>query len=612
MKRPPLLACVVLGLLLSCGCRKPKPVVDVVGDGDTPGEFQHLDCGLSDAEREEFYHLTMGSELIPLAWLRALQSESTGKPFLEEVERFGLLADPKNPDGLPIGLTAAASRDPRFNVRMVGLNCAVCHVGEVSHDGKRVRLDGAPSLFDTDAFARDLVGSVAATLKDPASFLAFLARVREDKEHASALAKARPKAAGLLSAFPSLDSLRKAGELERNLAARLESVLAEEGKQAPADLGKAGGTLRQLVGHVRHGELEKIAAGQPGADSPLAGLKTVGEREAAVKEWLDHVVETVRLLKARGEFARKVIAESKRGLPVTAAGPGRADDFGLARNLLFDADQAGPLTAPCSVPHLWGLARVTWTDWDATTTSPLSRSVATALAGGAVFDPNTHRSTLAPKNLARLDEVAVKIKSPVWPEAVLGKIDRAKADRGAALFKAHCVKCHGTGAADSPSVLIEQKELGTDPARLDNYHRKLGDREFFAALGETVAKYFQQACKDDGIEAEKLNGGRPDEWRATNGYVARPLWGVWATAPYLHNGSVPTLYHLLLPADRPKTFPLGHRDFDPARVGYTADVDKPRFTFDVSKVGNSNSGHEYGAALGDEQRYELIEYLKTL
>src|SRR4051794_25565183 len=190
MKRPPLLACVVLALLLSCGCRKTKPVVDVVGDEDPPGELLHLDCGLSEGEREEFYHLTMGSELIPLAWLRALQSASTGKPFLEQVERFGLLADSKNPDGLPIGLTAAASRDPRFSVKMVGLNCAVCHVGEVSHGGKRVRLDGAPSLFDTDAFAKDLVESVAATLKDPASFLAFLARVRDDTEHASTLAKA--------------------------------------------------------------------------------------------------------------------------------------------------------------------------------------------------------------------------------------------------------------------------------------------------------------------------------------------------------------------------------------------------------------------------------------
>ena len=70
---------------------------------------------------------------------------------------------------------------------------------------------------------------------------------------------------------------------------------------------------------------------------------------------------------------------------------------------------------------------------------------------------------------------------------------------------------------------------------------------------------------------------------------------MWATAPYLHNGSVPTLHDLLLPPkDRPKTFPLGHRDYDPAKVGYTTTADGPRFRFDTSKVGNSNAGHEYG------------------
>jgi hypothetical protein len=143
----------------------------------------------------------------------------------------------------------------------------------------------------------------------------------------------------------------------------------------------------------------------------------------------------------------------------------------------------------------------------------------------------------------------------------------------------------------------------------------LGEREFPAALQDTVAKYLQQACKDNGItaaEERKLTDGRPNQWRATSGYVARPLLGVWATAPYLHNGSVPTLHDLLLPAkDRPKSFPLGHRDFDPVKVGYRANVESPRFTFDTAKEGNANTGHEYGTSLSDAQRQALIEYLKT-
>jgi hypothetical protein len=150
---------------------------------------------------------------------------------------------------------------------------------------------------------------------------------------------------------------------------------------------------------------------------------------------------------------------------------------------------------------------------------------------------------------------------------------------------------------------------------LRNYARKLGEREFPAALRDTVAKYVLQACKDNHIneaKAKKLADGRPNQWRATKGYVARPLLGVWATAPYLHNGSVPTLHDLLLPAkQRSRSFPLGHRDFDPVKVGYRTTVERPRFTFDTSQVGNTNAGHEYGTTLSDAERLALIEYLKT-
>jgi mono/diheme cytochrome c family protein len=614
MKLRYLIGSVLLVLLLVCGCRKKAPVRE--DPADSAGELFRSDSGLSDAERQEFYHLTMGSELMPLAWLKALESASTGKPFLQEVDRFGLLVDEKNPDGLPIGLTAAPSKDSRFVGKMVGLNCAACHVGEVHYQAKRLRIDGAPSLFDPDAFTQDLIASVKATVQSPAKLVAFLARVIENTEDGNA-AK-RPLAYGLLRAFGSLDALRNAGELERGLASHLEALLNEETRQRPAALGRglplAGGNVRDLIGAIRHGELRKILAGRPGASSPLAKLATAGERESAVKEWIEHAIGTVRVLKARVEFAKKVIAESKRGLPATRGGPGRVDDFGLARNLLFEPGDAGALTAPCSIPHLWGLKHVTWTDWDANTTSSLGRSMATALAGGAVFDPETFKSTVPPRNLARLDELSIKIRPPAWPEAVLGKIDRDKTRQGAALFAAHCAKCHDPAQTPRDS-LFDQTEVGTDPTRLRNYARKLGERAFPAALRDTVAKYLEQACKDNHItepEARKLADGRPNQWRATNGYVARPLLGVWATAPYLHNGSVPTLYDLLLPAkQRPRSFHLGHRDFDPVKVGYRITVESPRFTFDTAHLGNTNTGHEYGTTLSDAQRQALIEYLKT-
>ena len=101
-------------------------------------------------------------------------------------------------------------------------------------------------------------------------------------------------------------------------------------------------------------------------------------------------------------------------------------------------------------------------------------------------------------------------------------------------------------------------------------------------------------------------------------YKARPLDGVWATAPYLHNGSVPTLYDLLLPPERrPATFAVGSRRFDPVRVGF--ETDGPGFpTFravdeDGRPVpGNANVGHVFGTELGEAERWALVEYLKSL
>ena len=140
-----------------------------------------------------------------------------------------------------------------------------------------------------------------------------------------------------------------------------------------------------------------------------------------------------------------------------------------------------------------------------------------------------------------------------------------------------------------------------------------------------------------------------DVWKTEDlqRYAARPLAGVWATAPYLHNGSVPTLYHLLLPPEeRPKKFWVGHRNYDPKRLGYRTETEDcpggakvasasvnpepakkcwagttPRnnievpdglWQFDVTKNGNGNGGHLYGTDMKRSDRMALLEYLKTL
>src|SRR5947209_4411142 len=132
--------------------------------------------------------------------------------------------------------------------------------------------------------------------------------------------------------------------------------------------------------------------------------------------------------------------------------------------------------------------------------------------------------------------------------------------------------------------------------------------------------------KDHQVPLEtqnEWNGYRSNYWRAPLAYPARPLAGVWATAPFLHNGSVPNLYELLSPVPkRSVTFYLGNPEFDPQRVGFQSSRFAGGFKFDTSISGNSNAGHEYtndknrkgrlGRELTPDERWELIEYLKAL
>jgi hypothetical protein len=107
------------------------------------------------------------------------------------------------------------------------------------------------------------------------------------------------------------------------------------------------------------------------------------------------------------------------------------------------------------------------------------------------------------------------------------------------------------------------------------------------------------------------------------GYVSPPLDGIWLRAPYLHNGSVPTLRDLLnVPNERPQSFHRGYDVFDPIKIGFkepaprptgpTGELMQPYFFFDTTEKGNGNKGHTYGAQLSEQDKEKLLEYLKTL
>lgn len=192
-------------------------------------------------------------------------------------------------------------------------------------------------------------------------------------------------------------------------------------------------------------------------------------------------------------------------------------------------------------------------------------------------------------------------------------INQELAAKGKKVFEAHCAKCHGTYGPDGqyPNRIIPLDEIGTDTRR-------------YYGISETFGRYYNRSW----FARERL-GWFDDEYAAmpSPGYQAPPLDGVWATAPYLHNGSVPTVYHLLKSETRPKIFTRSYRtnaeDYDPVKLGWKiTELDRPadpslpplerRKIYDTSQPGRGNVGHIYGDDLSEDERWAVIEYLKTL
>lgn len=191
----------------------------------------------------------------------------------------------------------------------------------------------------------------------------------------------------------------------------------------------------------------------------------------------------------------------------------------------------------------------------------------------------------------------------VRPPKYAGKIDELLAARGQTIFNNHCASCHGTyGAASKyPERLIPYDEIKTDRVRVDSLSAK--HRQHY---GESWFGHF----------------GEQETWSDPQGYMAPPLDGIWASPPYLHNGSVPTLWHMLHPEERPTVWTRTSIEMDEAHVGLKIDAmdqvparttyrDQRQF-FDTRAFGKSAAGHDFPSVLSEEERTAVLEYLKTL
>ncbi len=319
--------------------------------------------------------------------------------------------------------------------------------------------------------------------------------------------------------------------------------------------------------------------------------------------------------------------------------------------------------APVSYPCLWDTPQHDFVQWLGIAKNgglldilTLSRNVGEVLGVFADFTvpekPSLlnlgYSSTVKFQDLGDLEDLLKTLWSPLWPDD-FPKIDQTAAAGGAQLYQANCVSCHAPIDRTDPNrkVTAVMNDSGTDPRASSNFFNRTGPAGKLKGVNVNfvpfTAKIPPVADADTmltheviGVILGRFRPGPPDELAQMNfrgarpagkalalvqqdfRYKARPLNGIWATAPYLHNGSVPNLDALLQPAaKRPLTFSIGVRTFDPVRVGYLTEAPGfPRFSVnnpDGSPItGNSNAGHEFGASLSDEQRGQLVEYLKTL
>ncbi|SFM61154.1 di-heme-cytochrome C peroxidase [Nitrosomonas communis] len=538
----------------------------VVNPALSQSEIVYLDQGWSEQDRTAFYNTSQGSYLIPLSWFLALEQPDSKALFstTAHIRSFKYLTDDSGAkeaeaQRLPLGFAIERNEGKED---WVGYTCGACHTNDIQYNGVRMRIDGAPALADFQSFITQLGRALKKTVNDEAIFNRFALRV--NKSH------------------------------------------------------------------------DQVA---------LAALRN--ELEVFEKKYSDFV--------ARNSTSHTY-------------GYGRLDAFGYILNELFVDDlgvpenQAEP-NASVSYPFLWGSAQHDWVQWIGSANNPYGRNVGQVLGtfGSVELESPSElgKTSARGRSLFELQRLVARLKAPKWPKDILGGIDQERAANGRIVYEQNCASCHALpdnsgrypmtpaeenffGAQFVDTHMTPLAELGTDPLTSLNIALRTastgnlvsylpmpytGASELPAAVllriivGVAADNAFQviepplspaESAELIGyrIKAPGLPPYTPENIIA---YRARPLDGVWATAPYLHNGSVPNLVELLKPgSERIQTFQVGSREFDVQNVGFNMEDATGNFKFDTSLAGNSNRGHEYGTSLNEAEKKDLLEFLKTL
>ncbi|WP_053094186.1 di-heme-cytochrome C peroxidase [Cellvibrio sp. pealriver] len=512
----------------------------------------YLDQGWDHKTRQQLSFTSFGSRIIPYDWFMTLEQPGSTRLLRDNNNMRALgfittVADDYNPDGLPVGVVR--DRD-RKNGDYVGLTCAACHTGQVSINGKRIRIDGGQALIDYTGFEQQILASLKSTVNDNEKFSRFSVAINE--RH---------------NADKNIDSLTLTAQIKKRIA-ELEERFAVNATDVP-------------YGHGR--------------------------------------------LDAFGQIFNAIAVEAL-AMPENTRMP----------------------NAPTSYPVLWDASHLNIVQWNASAPNkepgPLFQNAITALAVyGTVSihkDKTTYPSSIRISNLGDIQRDFYQLVAPKWPTELAGGFDQTKIAAGKKLYDQHCLECHTYVDPTHKkrklrAVLTPYKEVGTDPLMVENFTQHkvksgilegekamvlFGDKlpaetspldlVTHAATGALLNQPWQTT---KALFKEYRSNDDPPQQTVYNSYKARPINGVWASAPYLHNGSVPTIYDLLLPAaQRPVSFYVGNTELDLIKVGHQSHEAPNTSFFNTQLPGNSNAGHEYGTQLSEDERWALVEYVKSL
>jgi len=599
--------------------------------GETYSTPIYLEQGWSESDSLWFYNTTQGSALLPYDFFISLEQQDSTELFRSKLnfDKYRYLPQKEtffNPDGLAVGFAKETYQGKDY----VGYTCAACHTSQVNYTGDNgtttaIRIDGGPAMADMVGFLTALEKSMVATLNNEDKRQRFVEKVLD-----------------LNNDYKQEDEAIAGLEQWQRTIGIYNTVNHSHIDYGYARLDAFGRIYNRVLQH---------AINKPQlADSLRLVVSPMGIRILTDVQ-IDNVLEGI------GE---NIIIDKQFGIVLERLQSNEAGYPNLnIRDILRIRDQVfNEPDAPVSYPFLWDITHSDYVQWNGVANNsgvgPLGRNAGEVIGVFAILDWTAHKpngfslsATLTGQkkkdeivdfkssadlvNLQRLEAHLKSLQSPVWPQEILGEIDMGKAQRGQTIYAAYCQSCHQVVDRENWDRLViaemtELNFLGTDTAAAINAATYKGKSGNLVHTVQTV-DVGDLLLKADAPVVQILTS-------ATKGVIATPdadkmFLRRWLDRIYTHNGSVPTLYHMLVPAERPTVFVKSRLDYDKTNVGFNWEqgswLDKSEgYLYDTAaSPATSNAGHDhdikqngktYKLNWTDDEpgAWALIEYLKTL